>query len=59
MELTGGPEGAPAAVSLPARSSVIIKADRRYLDEPLTYDVSNIITGSNSVLKAGIRPATE
>ncbi|MDT8373146.1 MAG: hypothetical protein RQ737_04130 [Bacteroidales bacterium] len=57
MELTGGPEGAPAAVSLPARSSVIIKADRRYLDEPVTYEVSNIITDSNSVLKAEIMPA--
>ena len=59
MELTGGPEGAPGAVSLPARSSVIIKADRRYLEEPVNYEVSNIITGTNTVLKVAIRPSAD
>ena len=57
MELTGGPEGAPAEITLPASGMVIVKADRRFLDEPISYSVSNIITGTNTVLKAEIRPA--
>jgi histidinol phosphatase-like PHP family hydrolase len=57
MELTGGPEGAPAEITLPASGMVIVKADRRFLDEPMTYSVSNIITGTNTVLRAEIRPA--
>lgn len=59
MNLTGGPAGAPPALKLPAGSSVIVKADKKYLSEPLTYDVSNIITGSNTVLRADISPAKE
>ncbi len=59
MELTGGPAGAPAELRLPASGIVVVKADRKYLSEPITYIVSNIITGSNSVLKVEIRPAAK
>jgi hypothetical protein len=42
---------------VPARSMVIVRADRKYLSQPLTYNVDNIITGSDSVLKVEISPA--
>jgi histidinol phosphatase-like PHP family hydrolase len=54
MHLTGGPDGAPASLMLPANKVIVVKADRRYLNQPLTYDVSNITTGSGTVLKAEI-----
>jgi hypothetical protein len=54
MHLTGGPEGAPANLTLPANKGIMVKADRRYLSQPLTYDVSNITTGSGTVLRAEI-----
>jgi histidinol phosphatase-like PHP family hydrolase len=54
MRLTGGPEGAPAELTLPANSVTRVRADRRYLEQPLTYNVSNIVTGSGTVLRAGI-----
>ncbi len=57
MKLSGGPEGAPAMLAVPARSMVIVRADRKYLSQPLTYNVDNIITGSDSVLKVEISPA--
>lgn len=57
MELTGGPEGAPAELKLPASGMVVVKADRKYLSEPIPYQVSNIITGSNTVLSVEIVPA--
>ena len=57
MELTGGSEGAPAELKLPANGMIVIKADRKYLSEPIRYSVSNIITGSNSVLNVEITPA--
>lgn len=57
MELTGGPEGAPAELKLPASGVVVVKADRKYLSEPIPYNVSNIITGSSSVLRVEIIPA--
>ncbi len=50
MELTDGPEGAPSKVTLPANSVAVVKADIRYLKEPLKYNVSNIITGNGTVL---------
>ncbi|MCU0378557.1 MAG: hypothetical protein MUC78_09890 [Bacteroidales bacterium] len=56
MELAGGPAGAPANIRLPARSAVIVKADIKFLAEPVTYNVSNIITGSSSTLKVEINP---
>jgi len=59
MELTGGPEGAPAEITLPACGIVIVRADRRFLEEPITYSVSNIITGTGTVLTAEIRPAAQ
>ena len=55
MHLTGGPEGAPANLTLPANKGIMVKADRRYLSQPLIYDVSNITTGSGTVLKAEIK----
>lgn len=57
MELTGGPEGAPATLKVPASGMVVVRADRKYLNEPITYSVSNIVTSSNTVLKVGISPA--
>jgi histidinol phosphatase-like PHP family hydrolase len=54
MKLTGGPEGAPAELTLPANMVVRVRADRRYLEQPLTYSVSNIVTGSGTVLRAEI-----
>ncbi|NLE34518.1 MAG: hypothetical protein GX622_05405 [Bacteroidales bacterium] len=57
MMLSGGPEGAPAVLTIPARGMVIVSADRKYLTEPLTYSVDNIITGSSSVLQVEISPA--
>lgn len=57
MDLTGGPVGAPAELKLPAAGMVVVKADRKYLLEPIRYSVSNIITGSNSVLNVEIAPA--
>ncbi|HUW93494.1 MAG TPA: PHP domain-containing protein [Bacteroidales bacterium] len=50
MELTDGPEGAPSKLTLLANSKVIVKADIRYLREPMKYNVSNIITGNGTVL---------
>ncbi len=57
MKLSGGPTGAPAALTVPATGMVVVKADRKYLTEPITYNADNIITGSNNVLKVEIRPA--
>jgi histidinol phosphatase-like PHP family hydrolase len=57
MELTDGPEGAPADITIPGSSAVVVKALRKYLAEPLVYNVSNIVTGSNSVLRVEITPA--
>jgi hypothetical protein len=54
MTLTGGPEGAPAELTLPANQVVRVRANRRYLEQPLTYSVSNIVTGSGTVLRAEI-----
>jgi len=54
MRLTGGPEGAPAELTLPANQVVRVKANKRYLEQPLTYSVSNIVTGSGTVLRAEI-----
>jgi len=59
MELTGGPQGAPSELRLPATGMVVVKADRKYLSEPIRYSVSNIITGSNSVLNVEIIPAKQ
>jgi len=57
MKLSGGPQGAPAALTVPARGLTVVTADRKFLDEPITYNVDNIITGSDSVLKVQISPA--
>jgi len=59
MKLSGGPEGAPATLTVPARGMVVVRADRKYLSQPLVYNVNNIVTGSNSVLKAEISPANK
>ena len=57
MTLSGGPAGAPATLKIPARGMVVVRADRKYLSEPIPYNADNIITGSNSVLKVEIAPA--
>jgi len=54
--LTGGPEGGPAEITIPGNGMVIVRADRRFLNEPLIYSVSNIITGTGTVLQAEIEP---
>lgn len=57
MTLSGGPAGAPANLKIPARGMVVVRADRKYLSEPIPYNADNIITGSSSVLKVEIAPA--
>lgn len=54
MNLTGGPEGAPSDLYIPAGSAVMVKADKKFLDQPLRYQVSNIITGNGTVLSADL-----
>ncbi len=44
--LAKGPEGAPAELSLPAGSTIIVRADKRYLEEPLAYEVRNVSVGT-------------
>jgi len=57
MKLSGGPEGAPATLTVPAHGMVVVRADRKFQAQPVTYAVDNIITGSNNVLKVEISPA--
>ena len=57
MTLSGGPAGAPATLKIPARGMVVVRADRKYLSEPIPYKVDNFITGSNTVLGVEITPA--
>jgi len=57
VRLSGGPAGAPSTITVPATGMVVVKADRKYLSEPITYAADNIITGNNSVLKVKISPA--
>lgn len=59
MQLSGGPQGAPATLTIPARGAVVVTADRKFLAEPITYSVDNIITGSASVLQVQISPAKQ
>lgn len=54
MAMSGGPEGAPAELRLPAGSVTRVVADRRYLQQPLTYNVNNIITGTGTILRVEI-----
>lgn len=56
MTLSGGPAGAPATLKIPARGMVVVRADRKFLSEPIPYNADNIITGSNSVLAVEIAP---
>lgn len=51
MELTGGGDGSPSALTLPKNSVTVVKANRSYLKQPLKYKVSNIITGNGTVLE--------
>jgi histidinol phosphatase-like PHP family hydrolase len=57
MKLSGGPQGAPATLNVPALGMVVVRADRKYIEEPITYSVDNFITGSSSVLQVEISPA--
>jgi histidinol phosphatase-like PHP family hydrolase len=57
MKLSGGPEGAPSALTIPATGMAVVKADRKFLNEPIVYNADNIITGSSTVLKVEIQPA--
>lgn len=59
MKLSGGPAGAPATLKVPAQGMVVVKAERKFLTEPITYHADNIITGSNSVLAVKISPAVK
>ncbi len=45
--LVKGPEGAPAELNVPAGSTVIVRADKRYLAEPLSYEVRNVLVGTD------------
>lgn len=53
--LVKGPQGAPADLSLPAGSTVIVKADKRYLAEPLSYEVRNVLVGTGRCLAVKLR----
>jgi histidinol phosphatase-like PHP family hydrolase len=57
IKMSGGPQGAPATVTVPARGTIVVRADIKFLSEPLTYNVDNFVTGSSSVLKVKIVPA--
>ncbi len=57
MTLSGGPAGAPATLKIPARGMVVVRADRKYISEPIPYKVDNFVTGNNSVLAVEIAPA--
>lgn len=57
MTLSGGPAGAPASVKVPANGMAVVRAEKKFLLEPITYKVDNIVTGSNSVLRVDISPA--
>ena len=54
MELAGGLQGAPLNLTLPANSVTVVKADIRYLKEPMKYNVTNIITGNGTVLSVSL-----
>ncbi len=59
FQLINGPDGAPKQLTIPAAASVVVKAQKRYADEPLGYEVKNIITGNGKILKAEIRVPKE
>lgn len=52
--LVNGPKDSPEAITLKANSITRVALSRK-ASLPLTYDVSNVITGENKVLKAEIR----
>jgi 3',5'-nucleoside bisphosphate phosphatase len=54
--LTGGPVGAPSSLTIPANGSVIVKAERRYLTEPLAYTVKNVVIGNGKSLAVTLAP---
>jgi 3',5'-nucleoside bisphosphate phosphatase len=52
--LINGEDGAPNEVNIPAHSSTIVKADKRFSGSAIKYDVKNIITGNGQVLNVSI-----
>lgn len=52
--LVNGPVGAPASITLPANSVTRVSVSAKFTDK-LIYDVKNVITGEDEVLKAEIR----
>ena len=51
--LINGPEGAPGSITLGANSVTRVVLNRNFND-PLVYDVKNIMTGSDTILKVKI-----
>ncbi|MDD8026894.1 MAG: hypothetical protein PHI34_10285 [Acidobacteriota bacterium] len=54
--LTDGPAGAPSSLTIPANGSVIVKAERRYLTEPLAYTAKNVVIGNGKSLAVTLAP---
>ncbi len=52
--LINGPEGAPKEITLPARSTVIVRAAVKFSAEAIKYDVKNVITGNGQILNIAI-----
>ena len=48
MELTGGPAGAPAELTVPARGLIMVKADRKYLQNLLHIMSAILSPGADS-----------
>ena len=51
--LVNGPAGAPASITLPANSVTRVSVSTKFTDK-LIYDVENVITGEDEVLKVEI-----
>ncbi|HPT11944.1 MAG TPA: Sb-PDE family phosphodiesterase, partial [Bacteroidales bacterium] len=58
FSLVNGENGAPAEIYIPAHSSAIVKADKKFSGNAIKYDVKNIITGNGQILNVSISVAS-
>lgn len=54
FKLTNGPAGAPGSISVAANSSTRVTLSKK-VTAPLIYEVSNVMTGENEVLKVELK----
>lgn len=54
FSLVNGPAGAPAAITLPANSVTRVSLSLKFIG-PLLYEVKNVFTGENEVLKIELK----